>query len=183
MTKYGVVRTDNMYGTDVRAGLVSVRYMGASGDTATAIENGSVVKIDALEAGEREVYVAKDVAANEALADVVLIAAPEVAYDERIRNFDEFINEAGKAVRGYRFHVGDTFSVTKEALTGAASPKVGDIVELAAGTKMNVVTSATSGSTVIGSIIAVEVAGRYTYYVIKVKPVAATTAAVGDDLE
>lgn len=39
--KYGVVRTDNMTGTDVRSELVSVKYMGANKKTATEIENGA----------------------------------------------------------------------------------------------------------------------------------------------
>ena len=166
MAKYGVVRTDNMFGTDVRAGLVSVRYMNAE-DKAAEIENGCVVKIEELAEGEREIYVAKDVATDDKIKDVVLIAAPEVMYDERLRNLDEFINEAGKAVRGYRLHTGDIFSVTKEALVGAEAPAVGNIVELAAGTKLSVVEAAT-GATVVGKIIEVEIAGRYTYYVIKV---------------
>ncbi len=42
MPKYAVVRTDNMYATDVRAGLVSIQYMGADGSTPTAIENGNL---------------------------------------------------------------------------------------------------------------------------------------------
>ena len=45
---YGVVRTDRMYGTDVGAGLVSVKYMGSDGSTATEIQNGSVVKLGDL---------------------------------------------------------------------------------------------------------------------------------------
>lgn len=166
MAKYGVVRTDNMFGTDVRAGLVSVRYINAEGKTAE-IENGCVVKIEALAEGEREIYEAKDMAADDKINDVVLLAAPEVMYDERLRNLDEFINEAGKAVRGYRFHSGDIFSLTKEALVGAEAPAVGNIVELAEGTKLSVVESA-SGSTVVGKIIEVEIAGRYTFYAIKV---------------
>lgn len=166
MAKYGVVRTDNMFGTDVRAGLVSVRYMNAENEAAE-IENGSVVKIEALAEGEREIYVAKDVATDDKIKDVVLIAAPEVMYDERLRNLDEFINEAGKAVRGYHLHTGDIFSVTKEALVGAEAPAVGNIVELAKGTKLSVAEAAT-GATVVGKIIEVEIAGRYTYYVIKV---------------
>lgn len=168
---YGIVRTDNMYATDVRAGLVSVQYLGADGATPTAIENGNVLKIGALKTGEREVYVGGAVAANDALANVVLVASPEVMYDERKRNLDEFINEAGKNCRGYHIHTGDIFSVTKDALTGAETPAVGDIVELAAGTKLKVVaaaTGATSGSTVVGKVIAVDVVGRYTYYAIKV---------------
>ena len=165
---YGIVRTDNMYGTDVRAALVSIRYLGTDGQTPTAIENGNVLKVGALVAGEREIYVGGNVTATDKVEDVVLIASPEVMYDERKKNLDEYINEAGKNCRGYRLHSGDIFSVTKDALAGATNPKVGDIVELAAGTKLKVVTSATSDSTVVGTIISVDVVGRYTYYAIKV---------------
>lgn len=45
----------------------------------------------------------------------------------------------------------------------------GNVVELAAkATKLNVVASATDSTTTVGKIIDVEIAGRYTYYVIKV---------------
>lgn len=165
---YGIVRTDNMYGTDVRAALASVKYMGADGKTPTEIENGSVLKLGNLIDGEREVYIGSQIAANDSLNDIVLIASPEVMYDERKKNLDEYINDAGKICRGYRFHSGDIFSVTKSVLAGAETPAKGNIVELAAGTKLNVVASATSGSTVVGKIIAVDIVGRYTYYVIKV---------------
>lgn len=168
MTKHAVVRTDNLYATDVRAGLVSIQYLGANGSTPTAIENGSVLKVGALKTGEREVYVGSAVAAADKIDDIVLVASPEVMYDEHKHNLDEFINEAGKNCRGYRLHTGDIFSVTKEALVGAGTPAVGNIVELKAGTKLNVATTATSGSTTIGKIIAVDIVGRYTYYVIKV---------------
>lgn len=164
---YGIVRTDNMYGTDVRAALVSIKYMGTDGSTPTAIENGNVLKVGALIDGEREIFAGANIEKGDAVADVVLIASPEVMYDERKKNLDEFINEAGKACRGYHIHSGDTFSVTKEALAGKTAPAVGDIVELADGTKLNVATSATSGATAVGTIIAVDIVGRYTYYVIK----------------
>ena len=166
MAKYAVVRTDNMYGVDVRAALVSVKYMGEDGSTPTAIENGNVLKIGALIDGEREIYVGGAVAADDKINDVVLVASPEVMYDERKKNLDEYINDAGRACRGYHIHSGDIFSVTKEALAGVAAPAVGNVVELAAGTKLNVVTKAT-GATVVGTIIAVDVVGRYTYYAIK----------------
>lgn len=171
MSNHAVVRTDLMYATDVRSGLVSIKYMGANGATATAIDNGNVLKVGALMKDEREIYVGAAVAANDKIEDVVLVASVEVMYDERKRNLDEFENEAGKTCRGYRLHTGDIFSVTKEALAGEASPAVGDIVELAAGTKLNVAkasTGATGGSTVVGKIIEVAAAGRYTYYAIKV---------------
>lgn len=165
---YGVVRTDKLMGTDVRSMLESVKYMGA-GSTATAIDNGNVVKLDgSLMTGEREIKKGVTPAANDALDAIVLIASPEVMYDERKRNLDEFQNEAGKVCRGYHLHSGDIFSVTKDALDGAATPAVGNVVELKAGIKLNVAASATSGSTVVGKIIAVDVVGRYTYYVIQV---------------
>lgn len=165
---YAVVRTDNMAATDVRGQLVSVKYMGSDGSTPTEIENGNVLKIGALMNGEREIYVGAAVAANTKLSDVVLIASPEVMYDERKRNLSDFVNEAGKAARGYHIHSGDTFSVTKEALSGSGTPAVGNIVELAAGTKLAFAASATASSTTVGRIIAIDVAGSYTYYVIKV---------------
>lgn len=168
MSNHAVVRTDAMAATDVRGQLVSVKYMGADGATPTAIENGNVLKIGALMTGEREIYIGGAVAANDKIDDIVLIASPEVVYDERKRNLDDFVNEAGKACRGYHIHSGDTFSVTAEALSGTGTPAVGNIVELAAGTKLAFAASATAGSTKVGHIIAADVVGRYTYYVIKV---------------
>ena len=158
-----VVRTDKMFATDNRAGLVSVRYQ--PGDTMTAIDNGNVVKIGTLEEGSREVYKGVTPAAGDAIKDIVLIASPEVMYDERKRNLDEFQNAEGAIARGYHLHTNDIFSVTKEALTGDA-PAVGKVVELAAGTKLNVAASATG--TLVGTIIDITVVGRYTYYVIQV---------------
>ena len=171
---YGVVRTDNMFGTDVRAGLVSIKYIVTTGSgasavkTETEIENGRILKVGDLMDGEREIFEGVVPAADSELSEVVLIASPEVMYDERKRNLNEFINVAGKACRGYRLHKGDIFSVTIDALDAAATPEVGHVVELQADTKLKVVASATSGSTSVGRIIAVDVVGRYTYYAILV---------------
>lgn len=163
---YGVVRTDNMTATDVRKELVSVRYQPS--DVKTAIDNGNVVKLSGLESGSREVYKGVTPSATDGIKDIVLIASPEVNYDERKRNLDEFTNEAGVIARGYHLVTNDVFSVTKDALDGAAAPAVGNVVELKAGTKLNVVESLTDKSTQIGSIIDINNVGRYTYYVIKV---------------
>ena len=172
---HAVVRTDRLFGTDNRAGLISIKYLGADGATPTAIENGNFLKVGNLAAidavngvYEREVFVGAAPAASDELKDVVLVASPEVMYDERLHNLDDFTNEAGRIARAYRLHEGDIFSVTKEALDGAASPAIGNVVELKAGTKLNVAASATSGSTQVGKIIAIDVVGRYTYYVILV---------------
>lgn len=169
MANYAVVRTDNMAGTDVRAQLVSIKYMGVDGKTPTAIENGNVLKCGALINGEREIHVGAACAANTPLNEVVLVATPEVLYCNcNGTGLHNYINESETICRGYRIHSGDHFSVTKEALTGKATPAVGDIVELAAGTKLKVAASATSGSTVVGKVEAVERAGIYTFYVIAV---------------
>ena len=163
---HGVVRTDKLAGSDNRAFMRSVRY--AVSTTPTAIDNGNVVLLGALETGSREVYTATTPAANSPLKDIALVATPEVMYDERLRNLDDFFNEAGAIARGYALHTGDIFSVT---LDGAASPAVGDVVELKAGTKLNVVaaaTGATQGSTVVGKIIDKNIVGRYTYFAIQV---------------
>lgn len=172
MAIHAVVRTDLMSGTDVRADLVSVKYMGANGRTPTDIDNGSVLKVGSLMEGEREIFVGSDVAADTDLNEVVLVASPEVMYDERLRNLSDFYNVAGKAARGYRLRSGNVFGVTDVALDMGsfnASNAKGKIVELQAGNKMKVVASLTGGSTQVGTIMDVETAGLYTYFVILIK--------------
>lgn len=146
-----VVRTDNLSGTKDGSKLVSVRC-------ATAIDNGNVLTLNGLEAGEREVYVGATPSVKDTLGNVVLIAEPEVRYDERERRLSDFYNEAGAIARAYVLEKGDVFSITKEGIAGATavSDDVGKIVELAAATKLSAVATATSGSTTIGKIIAVE---------------------------
>lgn len=180
--KHAVVRTDLMHGTDVRAELMSVKYFASvEGDgedavstlEAAEIENGNVVKVndllvigqtaDGVDILEREIFEAVDCEATDTLDDIALIASVEMMYDERKKNLDEFINEAGKACRAYRLHKGCIFSVTAEALKG--TPEVGAEIAIAAGTKLEV-----GGSgTVIGKIIEEQKTSRYTYYAIKIK--------------
>ena len=84
---YAVVRTDKLTGTDDRARLVSVRYQPVDStsneNVATEIENGNFVLLAGLEDGAREIYVGVEPTASSALTEVVLIASPEVMYDER----------------------------------------------------------------------------------------------------
>lgn len=150
---YAIVRTDLMSGTKQPADLVSIKYQVSSVDT--AIENGNVALVGALGTGEREVYLASTPAVDSALEDVVLVATPELNYDERLKNLNQFRNEAGEIARGYRLRSGNVFSVTAEALT-ATTPAVGNTVELQADTKLKVVSSLTSGSTKVGTVIAIE---------------------------
>ena len=175
MANHAVVRLDRLEGTGDSNALISIEYLGANGSTPTDIDNGNVLKPGALMAidathgiYEREVFVGAACAAGDKLEDIVLVASPEVMYDERLRGLEDFYNVKGHAARAYRLRSGDIFSVTKDALDGVASPAVGNVVELKAGTKLNVAASATNGSTQVGKVIAIDVVGRYTFYVIKV---------------
>lgn len=158
---YAVVRTDLMHGTDNPADLVSLKYQVA--DVDTAIENGNVVVLGALASGQREVRLAKAPAADAAFDSIVLVATPELIYDESTRKtFADFQNEAGTVARGYRLRHGDIFSDTIEAFGGRAKladVKLNDIVELQASTKLKLVETATANSTRIGTVIAKE--GNY----------------------
>lgn len=167
---HGVFRSDLMSGTDVAADLVSVKYMGADGNTETAIDNGCVVKLNGLMDGEREVWKGVTPAADTPLSDIAIIGSVEVMYDERKKNLDEFENEKGVISRGYIPRSRNIFSVTSDSLNIATgvTPAVGYAVELMAGVKLNIVETATTGSTQVGKIIAIETAGRYTYYVIRI---------------
>lgn len=151
---YACVRTDNMSGTTLGKDLVSLRYYDGSNEA--AIENGHVVLIGDYLDGEREVRKATKVAANSKLADVALVASEEVVKTKGHNNLDEFINEAGSNLRGYRLTSKDVFAVTKAALDGGEQIKEGAIVELAAGTKLKAVASATASTTTVGKIKAVE---------------------------
>lgn len=169
---YAIVRTDKMFGTDNRNGMVSARYVVDT--TETAIENGNVVRLDGLYSYgsptvyEREIYKAVTPAANSPLKDIVLVATPEVVKGDGKNGLENFRNEAGDAIRGYHLVTNDIFSVTKDALDGVSSPAIGNLVELKAGTKLNVASSATSGSTQVGKIIAINVVSGKTFYVIQV---------------
>lgn len=167
---HAVIRTDKMFGTDNRTGLVSLEYFTGSGNSkaAAAIDNGNVVLLGALIDGEREIYEASAVEAGSDINKVVIVATPEVNYCPLDYPIDKFENVAGKPARGYFLTPNSIFSVTKDALSGAANPAVGNLVELAAGTKLKVVASATANSTQVGKIIAIETVGRFTFYVIQV---------------
>ena len=158
---YCVIRTDLMAGTKNPDQLVSLRYYNAEGEMAE-VENGVIVELQGYEDGEREVM--KAVAATSAsnMADCAVIAAPEVMYDERKKNLDEFINEAGKAVRGYRFVDRNLFSVTEDGFVDKAVPVVGGAVGIGANGKLD------AAGTGFGECVHIETAGRYTYYTIKV---------------
>lgn len=157
---YSVVRTDLMSGTTDVAKLKSFVFE-------TDLQNGRVVKLGALANRGGEIYTAAAPAANTPLNECVLVAGVETSYDPRFTNLDEFINKAGTPIRGYDFEPGNIFSETTDGFDG--TPTVGKIVELQADTKLKAVAEATEGSTVVGTIVALEKAGTKTFAVVKVK--------------
>lgn len=146
-----VVRTDNLSGTKDGSKLVTVVCP-------ADIDNGNVLAISGLATGEREAYTGATPAVTTALGSLVLVAEPEVMYDERLRRLSDFYNLKDSKARAYVLEKGDVFSITKEGITGATavSGDVGKLVEVAAATKLKAVSTATSGSTQVGTIIAVE---------------------------
>lgn len=170
--KHAVIRTDKMFGTDDRVGIYSLKYYAMDEEDQLVpadIDNGHVVKLNKLLDGEREIYEAVDMDGSEELADVVIIATPELLYDERLRSLDDFYNKANRPARAYTFHKNQIFSVTKDALDGKEEPAKGDVVELAAGNKLNVAASLTENAVQVGYIADVEQVGRFLYYVIEVR--------------
>lgn len=159
--KYCVIRTDLMSGTKQPADLVSLRFYNADGEVAE-VENGVIVELQGYEEGEREVMKAVAATASSSLNDCAIVAGIEIMYDERKHNLDEFINEAGKAVRGYIPRSRNLFSVTKEGFVGGAVPAVEAEVGIGEGGKID------AAGTGLGKCVHIEIAGRYTYYTIEV---------------
>lgn len=167
---YTVIRTDLMSGTDQRADLVSIRFYDGDGKPA-AVENGTIVKLEGYEDGEREVMKAVAAKSTDSIDNCAVVAGVELMYDERKKNLDEYINEAGKAVRAYVLRNRNIFSVTKEGFVGGTAPKKDDTIGIGTAGKL------AAEGTGLGVCAAIETAGRYTYYVVRIeKPVAAAKA-------
>lgn len=164
---YAIVRTDLMRGSKNPAFLVNLKYGSFAGNKFTPedVENGCVVKTEGLES--RDVFYAVAATKETEVDDLVLVASPESLYDQRQKNLNEFVNEAGQIARGYRLGKGDIFSVTQEALTGSLAQ--GNYVELDDSNKLAAVNTPTESATTVGKIERVEVVGPDTYYVIVVE--------------
>lgn len=158
---YTVIRTDLMSGTKQPADLVSLRFYDGE-DKPAAVENGVIVKLTGYEDGQREVMKAVAAKAGDDLNECAIVAGVEVMYDERKKNLDEFINEAGTIVRGYIPRSRNVFSETKEGFVGGTAPTKGGKVGIGAGGKID------AAGTGLGACVDIGAAGRYTYYTIKI---------------
>ena len=163
-TAHGVIITDRMSGTYDGSDLVSVLFY--NGAEETAIDNGNVVLVGDIAEG-KEIFKATAVAANTPLNNVAIVANPEVMYGTK-KNLSDYFVPAGTPARAYKLRTGRIFSVTAEALSASDTIAKGDIVELAAGTKLKVVKSATTSSTSVGKVIDITVMNGVTYYGIKI---------------
>lgn len=88
----------------------------------TDLPNGSLVSLGNLLDGERELF---EALAPEDDKELLLVAAPEVKYEERVDELD-FTTEAGHPVRAYHLKRGDMFQV--EVALFDATPEQGDTV-------------------------------------------------------
>lgn len=168
---YCVIRTDGMSGTKQPADLRSLRFYGADGNPAE-VENGTIVKLQGLEDGQREVYKAIAATASDDLSDCVVVAGVEVPYDERLKNMDQYINEAGQLVRGYILRSRNQFSITKDGFVGGTVPSAkGAKVGVGTGGKLD------ASGTSFGECTDIEKAGRYTYYTITIGKTEAAAAS------
>lgn len=170
---YCVIRTDLMSATKQPADLVSLRFYDSEGNVA-AVENGVIVELQGFEENQREVRKAVAATASSDLNKCAIVAGVELMYDERKKSLDEFINEAGKATRGYIPRSRNIFSVTKDGFVGGTAPSVGDSVGVGTGGKIDA-----SGSG-LGKCVHIETAGRFTYYAIQIAPI---EGAAADDAE
>lgn len=156
----GVVRTDSVRATKA-GGIKSGRYYSGATATATAIDNGNIVKLDSLIIGERDLW--KVVAPGAVTTpNCYLVATPEIVYDESLKSsgaLDKFQNAAGANITLIPIEVGDTFSLSDDAIAPINDlPAVGSYVAPAAsGTKWAEVASIAQGEVFYGKIIAREI--------------------------
>lgn len=148
----GIFIAENMASTKVGSLLRSATQ-------ATAIENGSLVKLDALTTGEIDLYEAKAIAA---ITDVAYIVdgVELIADESTTKGLDDFENPANVAFRVRKPQVGDRFSISESMITALADDTVvvDNIAEIpATGNKLAEVakaTGATATATLVCKIVA-----------------------------
>lgn len=156
MAKKAIIRLDNVQATHDGSLLKSVKLT-------EELQNGSVVEIGGLSNGEREIHTTVKPSAS--TKNFGILCTPELMYDEK-KQMDEFVNDTLRPARAFTPVKWDIFSATVEAFND--TPKVGQAVEIADSNLMNVVDTATEGSTQIGKIIEIDIVGSKTFYVVEV---------------
>lgn len=157
----GVFRSDSIKAT--KAGNIkSGRYYVST--TATAIDNGCIVKLDSLITGQRDLW--KVVAPGAVTTpNCYIVGTPEIIYSEALKStgaLNAFQNAAGANITLIPLEVGDTFSISDDCITPINDdddlPAVGSYVAPAAsGVKWAEVASIAQNEVFYGKIIAREI--------------------------
>lgn len=155
MGNHVMFRSDAMAGTVMGQYLVSLRM-------SAEMDNGMLVGVGALEAGEREVKAVKAIAAETKINEIAVLGTEEVDKAKTFDTVGEFTNEAGTIARGYVLHAGDAYAVTAGAFE--AVPAVNADVYAKANSNKHHIT----GDVKIGVCEAIETDGATTWYVIRV---------------
>lgn len=135
----GVINLDRISG----AQLFSLKH-------SAALENGNVCNLGAIVAGEREVYdVAAPATATLNTAQVILIASPEVMYDES-KAITDFTIPAGTIARGVALVPGNIVTISNDNIDGTTA--VGAFV-IAANSSLKLAASATASGKFTGRVI------------------------------
>lgn len=92
-----------------------------SADKKIEVPNGTFVTLEGLEGTGREV---KKAVLTSGAVDALLIASPEVIYDGRGDQLEDFVNEAGVVARAFRLADGDVITLTEDLIDEAIA--VGD---------------------------------------------------------
>lgn len=139
----GIFIAENMASTKVGSLLRSAKKEGA-------IENGAVVVLGDLVAGEADLY---EAGAVSAVGDAIyLVDGVELLADEQLtKGLDDFENPGGKPFRVRKPLSGDRFSVSVSAISG--TPKVGEFVETpATGNKLTAAATPTADVSFVAEV-------------------------------
>ena len=170
---YAVVRTDNLSGIVDGSKLVTARFYNGSPLALADCQNGSILELseidtDANKHGERFTWKAVIPSATDSVHDtstdgkLILVATPEMIYDKKYFNLNEYTNKAGTYLRGYVLESGDVFSVTAEGFAGSTVPAPGDTIGLSSNTL------AKNGSGALAACVKLATVGGVPYYVLRV---------------
>lgn len=155
-----------MFRSDAMAGTILGQYLASIRVGKDAIDNGMLVAVGALEAGQREVKVIGDIAATTPVGNIAVLGSEEVVKSKNYNTVGEFTNEGNSIARGYILHDGGAYSVTAGAFDGGVVPTVGAKVYAKAGAHLHTTTA--EGNVEIGSCEAIETDGATVWYVIRI---------------
>ena len=163
MANHVMFRSDAMAGTTLGQYLVSLRV-------ANEIDNGMLVAVGSLEAGQREVKAMAAITAGTKVGAIAVLGSEEVDKEKSFDTVGDFTNKAGAIARGYILHDGCAYSVTAGAFETGKIPAVGNTIYAKINTNLHT-TDAKNGennNVKIGTCEAIEVDGATTWYVIRV---------------